>query len=137
MIRQADARDREAVLRLARDFATSFVVDEAAFRASFGALLCATNTLLLVAQVEEQVVGYVLAFSHETFYANGRVAWVEELMVDTHYREQGLGTALMHSVEEWAASQNCKLIALATRRAASFYEAVGFQASATYFKKST
>ncbi len=86
-------------------------------------------------QVEECVVGYVLAFNHETFYANGRVVWVEELMVEAHYREQGHGKAMMHSVEEWAIMQGCKLIALATRRAASFYEAVDYEASATYFKK--
>lgn len=135
MVRRAEAKDTEAVLGLAKEFATSFVIDEAAFRASFEALLFATNTLLLVSQVEEQVVGYVLAFSHQTFYANGRVAWVEELVVDAKYRKQGIGKALMHSVEAWAANQGCKLVALATRRAASFYEAVGYQVSATYFKK--
>jgi hypothetical protein len=31
-------------------------------------------------------VGYVLGFRHLTFYANGRVGWLEELVVREKYR---------------------------------------------------
>jgi len=88
-----------------------------------------------VAEAEEGVIGYVLAFSHTTLYANGPVAWVEELMVSESCRKRGVGKALMRSVEEWAGGQGCPLIALATRRAAEFYEAIGYQPSATYYRK--
>ena len=136
MIRPAEHRDRDAVLALAKNFATSFVVEEEAFNATFEALLTDSSTHFAVAEVEKgAVVGYVLAFSHSTFYANGRVAWVEEITVHADYRRQGLGKALMQSVEEWAATQDCKLIALATRRAANFYETLNYEASATYFRK--
>ncbi len=90
---------------------------------------------LCVAVVKEEVIGYVFAFSHNTFYANGCVAWVEEIMVDSNSRKQGVGKALVQSVEEWATIQDCRIIALATRRAESFYEAIGYEASATYFRK--
>ena len=135
MIRQAQARDAEAVFTLAKDFATSFAVEEMAFRATFAKVLCDSRGRLMVAEVENVVVGYVLAFSHDTFYANGRVAWIEEIAVSAKYRRQGIGKSLMKNVEDWAARHNCKLVALATRRAANFDEAIGYESSATYFRK--
>ena len=135
IVRPAQPKDSDTVFALAREFASSFRVDEEAFRTSFVALMAEPNAHLLIAQIEEDVLGYVLAFSHQTFYANGPVAWVEELMVDANHRRQGIGQALMQSVEVWATERNCKLLALATRRAAPFYEARGYQASAAYFRK--
>jgi hypothetical protein len=41
----------------------------------------------------------------------------------------------MRALERWAAVQGCALVALATRRAAPFYRAVGYEESATYFRK--
>ena len=46
-----------------------------------------------------------------------------------------LGRALMSTFEQWAAAQGCGLIALATRRAAPFYRALGYAESAVYFRK--
>ena len=125
----------DAVLGLAKEFATSFVVDENVFRVSFGELIAARHTHFAVAEEAGRIIGYVLAFSHHAFYANGRVAWVEEITVHGDWRRRGVGKSLMQSAEDWAADQGCRLIALATRRAANFYEALGYQASATYFKK--
>jgi hypothetical protein len=41
----------------------------------------------------------------------------------------------MSAFEQWAAARGCALIALATRRAAPFYRALGYEESATYFCK--
>ena len=79
--------------------------------------------------------GYLLGFRHLTFYANGPVAWVEEIIVRGHDRERGIGRALMSAFEQWAAGQGCALVALATRRAAPFYRALGYEESAAYFRK--
>jgi GNAT superfamily N-acetyltransferase len=100
MIRQAELSDANAIFILAKEFATSFVVEEKAFYASIAALLADSSVYLAVAEVDEGIVGYVLAFSHHTLYANGRVAWVEELMVDANSRKRGIGKAFMRSVEE-------------------------------------
>ena len=135
MIRQAEFRDADAVLGLATDFATLFVVDEPSFHASFAGLLSDPTAYLAVAEAEAKVVAYVLGFSHATFFANGRIVWIEEIMVDTAYRRQGIGRSLLGSIEHWAATQGCPLIALATRRAAEFYRTMGYQESATYFRK--
>ena len=134
-IRHAAPQDTEAVLALARDFATSFVVEPAAFRKSFATLLADPHACLLIAEQDGQVIGYLLGFEHTTFYANGSVAWVEEITVSTQYRWRGVGRLLMQGVEGWAAARGARLVALATRRAAPFYQALGYAESASYFRK--
>lgn len=134
-IRRAQRTDAEAVLALARPFATSFVVDDQSFHHAFTALLASPQAHLVVAENASQVVGYALGFEHYTFFANGRVAWVEEIMVNEALRRQGIGQLLMQEFEAWAIARGCKLVALATRRAAAFYQALGYEESATYFRK--
>jgi GNAT superfamily N-acetyltransferase len=51
----------------------------------------------------ENCVGYLLGFEHLTFYANGPVGWVEEIMVRPEQRGGGVGRALMAGFEQWAA----------------------------------
>jgi GNAT superfamily N-acetyltransferase len=63
------------------------------------------------------------------------VGWVEEVVVRPGNRGGGVGGALMGAFEQWAAAEGCALVALATRRAAPFYRAVGYEESATYFRK--
>jgi GNAT superfamily N-acetyltransferase len=134
-IRPARAADEGAILSLARPFATSFAIDERAFHRAYGELLTSTEALVLVAESESAIVGYLLGFDHPTFYANGRVAWVEELMVGEAWRRQRVGASLMRAFEDWARGRGCRLVALATRRAAAFYTATGYEESATFFRK--
>ncbi len=79
--------------------------------------------------------GYLLGFQHVSFFANGPVAQVEEILVRGSYQGQGIGRALMDEFERWAAALGCTLVTLATRRAAPFYHALGYEESATYFRK--
>src|SRR5215510_7172648 len=134
-IRPAQDGDAAAVFALAQPFATSFVVDEQAFYRAFSALLASSQAYLAVAETAQQLVGYVLGFEHYTFFANGRVAWVEEIMVSAAWRRRGIGQLLMQEFEAWAVARDCTLVALATRRAAAFYQALGYEESATYFRK--
>lgn len=72
---------------------------------------------------------------HLTFLANGPVAWVEEVMVEAQMRQSGIGRHLMDRAESWAQSRGAAYIALASRRAGDFYLALGYEDSATFFKK--
>lgn len=134
-IRQATQEDLERVLPLVKDFVTSFKIVEPQFRRSYNAILEDPRSAAFVADDDDAVIGYCLGFCHDTFYANGKVAWLEEIMVASSHRRQRVGEALMDSFEEWARSKGAVLSALATRRAASFYEAIEYEKSAAYFRK--
>jgi len=56
-------------------------------------------------------------------------------MVAEDVRRRGAGRQLMEDFERWAGNRQSKVIALATRRAASFYRSLGYEESATYFRK--
>jgi GNAT superfamily N-acetyltransferase len=42
---------------------------------------------------------------------------------------------IMAAAEDWARERGASYVALATRRAAPFYQALGYQDAAIYFKK--
>ena len=134
-IRHAGAGDIDGVAALAAEFVMSFEFSAERFRVSYPALLADERACLLLAVNGHERVGYLLGFCHLTFYANGPVGWVEEIVVRRQDRGQGIGRVLMTAFEDWAAVQRCTLIALATRRAAPFYHALGYEESATYFRK--
>ncbi|MFD0676040.1 MULTISPECIES: GNAT family N-acetyltransferase [unclassified Paenibacillus] len=133
--RKATLQDEQQMFVIANKLATSFVVNENDFKKIYSSLLEDGNVDIYVADIESKLIGYVLAFHHNTFYANGLVTWVEELYVEEEYRGIKIGKALMQLIENAGKKRNTKLIALATRRASNFYEAIGYEKSATYYKK--
>jgi len=134
-IKPVDSADLDALFALVEQFATSFPPNREAFTSGVDHLLADDSAWLRVAEYNGEIVGYCLGFDHFTFYANGRVAWVEEIMVIEKLRGMGIGRALMEHFEQWANARSARLVALATRRAASFYAALGYEESATYFRK--
>jgi nitroreductase/GNAT superfamily N-acetyltransferase len=134
-IRRAGAGDIDVVADLAAELAMSFEFSPERFHVSYPALLTADDACLLLAVTEGEVTGYLLGFRHLTFFANGPVGWVEEIVVRDRVRGQGAGRALMDAFEGWADAAGCALVALATRRAAPFYLSLGYEESAVYFRK--
>ena len=132
-IRSARESDGSDLFPLVVEFATSFVPERGFFEGAFRRVLADPNACLLVAELDHKVIGYLLGFDHFTFFANGPASWVEELAVTASLRRNGVGRALMARFERWAISRGSRLIALATRRAAAFYSALGYEESASYF----
>lgn len=135
MIRAATFKDLEDVLALTRDFVVSYPVDEGAFRANYPQLVSDPDTYFGLAEYDGRIAGYILGGLHLTLYANGGVAWIDEIMVDAEHRRLGLGRELMDAFEAWAKQRGSVLVTLATRRAAPFYEALDYRQTAGYFKK--
>ena len=80
---------------VAGELAQSFAFSREKFDLSYPAVLASEDACLLVAADGDDCVGYVLGFRHLTFYANGPVGWVEELLVTQDYRGRGLGRSLL------------------------------------------
>ena len=134
-IRPARGSDVSQLFPIVRDFATSFKPRYDAFASSLRHILDNEAAWLGVAEATDQLVGYLLGFDHLAFYANGRVSWVEEIAVRSDWRGRGVGRVLMQAFEGWATLRGSRLVGLATRRAAPFYRALGYEESATYFRR--
>ncbi|WP_353707392.1 GNAT family N-acetyltransferase [Cellulosimicrobium sp. ES-005] len=134
-VRGARPDDAAAVWPLVVAFAPSFVPESAAFDASFATLLADDDALVLVAEAGDAVVGYLVAHRHATLFANAPVGRVEEVMVDDDARRRGIGRLLVEAAEDWAAATGAAYVALATRRAAPFYAALGYDNTAAFFRK--
>jgi len=133
--RRASLQDEDELFALAARLATSFTLRKEDFSHTFRLILKDGQADVFVAEKESKVIGYILAFHHSTFYANGVVSWIEELFVLEEYRRMKIGKKLMDLVEEQAAGRGSKLVALATRRAGEFYKSIGYEESAAYFRK--
>jgi GNAT superfamily N-acetyltransferase len=135
-VRPARPGDVGQIWPLVEQFAFSYRPERMIFERSFAEFLERSDTLTLVAEGSgETIVGYLLASYHGTFFANGPVAWIEELMVSESVRHQGVATKLTASAEMWAKSVPTAYLALASRRAGDFYLKLGYEESATYFRK--
>ena len=135
IVRRAERADLDQVYGLAQALATSFVPERDAFARSFTEVQVNDSAGLWVVDRQSELIGYCLGFDHVAFYANGRVAWVEELFVKSEWRQVGVGRALMIAFEQWALKREARLVGLATRRAAVFYQALGYEESAVYYRK--
>ena len=134
-LRRAEIGDEANLRSLVQEFVASFELEPESYKSSFHQLVRNESAFVMVAESDGQLVGYILGFIHDTFYANGPVGWVEEIMVHSEYRRTGLGGRLMDSFESWCKSRGAILSALATRRASKFYEAIGYEESATYYRR--
>jgi len=136
VVRRARVDDAEAVFSLVSDFPPEAIPDRQVFQATFASLDdTAGNVLFLAEGGGGTVVGYILVSCHPSFLANAPVAWVEEVMVANSWRRTGVGKALMAAAEDWANRLGAAYGALASRRSAPFYLALGYEDTAAFFKK--
>lgn len=126
-VREAAVADEHAVYSLAASFSSAITVDRAAFHDAWKNKVNDRNCFVGLAEIGDTVVGYVSAFVHTTLYADKPVAWVDEIFVREDMRNTGIGRELMDEISRWARARGCRLIALASREGAGFYEALGYR----------
>lgn len=101
------------------------------------------KSLLLVALIDDRIVGFVSAFieketGNNVTYGYHRV-YTCDLYILPDYQRQGVGSQLIKEVEKWA--KNRKLSDLAVlvynfnKKAADFYEKQGYKPYSTQFTK--
>jgi GNAT superfamily N-acetyltransferase len=134
-VRRATVADEFALFALVSLFPTPTPPSRETFAEGLRIKLRDPSGFIAVAELGGQLVGYVAGDAHETFYAGGKVAWVDEILVAENARRQGIGRALMAEFDTWAENGRCRLIGLATRAASTFYEELGFEDSSGYFKR--
>jgi ribosomal protein S18 acetylase RimI-like enzyme len=132
MVRDARPADLSAVHRLIGQLADA--PDEAAFRARFERVLVNDDHRVVVAEVEDKVVGVLHMFERPALEKPCE-AVVQALVVDSEVRSSGVGEALMREAEAWAQIRKLPSVSLYSRvdrkRAHAFYERIGYRIKAT------
>ena len=134
VVRAARGTDAAGLWLLVEAFASTTTPTRPVFEGAFLAALARPDVRVLVAD-DEGVVGYLLALLEPTFFADGPVVWVQEVMVREDRRATGVGRAMLRAAERWAADRGAAYVSLASRRAGDFYLALGYDASATFYKR--
>ncbi|GAA4829753.1 hypothetical protein GCM10023221_01410 [Luteimicrobium xylanilyticum] len=136
VVRSAQCGDAAALWPLVDGFASTATPTRAGFATALAATVIRPDARVLVAEAGGAVVGYLLAQLQPTFFADAPVAWVQEVVVAADRRGTGgVGRALVRAVEAWAAECGAAYVSLASRRAGDFYRAIGYDASATFYKR--
>ena len=98
-------------------------------------LIADENVALLVAEVGENLVGFVHAIVRDTpaipVFVHRRYAIVDSIVVKSGFQNQGIGKILMDKMQEWAIARGATSIELNVYEfnvtAISFYERLGYQ----------
>jgi GNAT superfamily N-acetyltransferase len=89
-----------------------------------------------VAQIDERLVGYLIAVTVLSFEHRGLMAEIDELFVVPEARAHGVGRRLVAGVEQALAARGCVRLQLqlgvANTAARAFYQRLGFGARAGY-----
>jgi GNAT superfamily N-acetyltransferase len=134
-VRPVVAADAPGLFLLVKQFPTPTPCPAETFCVLFDSKLKDPRSCVIVAEQDGRLVGYVSGSVRTAFYAGGATAWVDEILVVPALRSGGVGQQLMRAFETWAANNNSVSVALATRGAAKFYEKLGYESRAAYFKK--
>lgn len=89
----------------------------------------------IAAVTENNIVGYAAGYLRIVLTQCSNVAYLDELVVAPSHQKNGVGTELMHRFEQWAQTQSCTVAGLASGGARAFYEQLGYESNAGYYKK--
>jgi GNAT superfamily N-acetyltransferase len=138
-IRPARSEDFNGVLELLRQLWPEGKLDESRLRPIFERALNSETQAYRCAINTKQVVGFASLNLKNRLWAEGSLAWVDEIVVDASYRGQGIGTRLLAELEKVALQNNCARLELDSSfhrtSAHQFYERRGFERRAALFSK--
>jgi len=136
-IRPLRASDLDAVMQLHRELGwnPAFQADGSTLRQRLAALTTEENALLLVAEVEDAVVGYIHGELVTYLLFAGREMLISEVFVMAGKRGSGVGSALVRAMEKEAVDRRCFRISLLNSRERESYKR-GFYPSLGYRERS-
>jgi ribosomal protein S18 acetylase RimI-like enzyme len=134
-VRIAAEGDLAQIIGLAKQLSETVIISEDYITTNFKIFLNNEQHCLLVAVKGELVVGYASGYFHHAIYAGGLVAYVDEIVIDASSRSGKIGSLLMDRFEQVSLEKGCRLVSLATFGAKGFYEKLGYETKAGYFKK--
>lgn len=127
-IREANQKDYRSIYELNKSgLGYDFDSDKTAQRMK--CILEKADHRLLIAEIEQEVVGYIHASSYDCTYSDP-VKNILALAVDCNRRGSGIGRRLLTAIEEWAREEGCAAVRLVSgydrEGAHRFYHACGY-----------
>ncbi len=139
VIERCRAAQWPAIVPLLRQLWPDRDVEAEPVRRTFEAALQSDCGQYWIARKGQAVVGFASLSLKHSLWAGGKLAQVNELVVDRHQRGQGIGTQLMRRLEETARDLGAAGIELDSafhrESAHAFYERRGFVRRAYWFTK--
>lgn len=109
------------------------------FKKAYQSKIRNKNNYFIVGIENSNVIGFLSLIIDFQLHHTGKVATVEELIVSSKYRNNGIGRVLLENAINYAKETKCDVIELTsgfTREAAHrFYEKNGFTKGSYKFKK--
>ena len=128
-LRRAMISDAKAIYELCRsELGYDFSLEQV--ETNVRRLIGDSTNLLLVAEQNNELAGFVHANSHEPVYAP-KMKSVTALVVREEFRKQGLGHSLVGAVENWAIESGASGVRLNSgdtmNDALHFYKSMGYE----------
>lgn len=123
----ADIRDMIGLLRILFSIETDFVFDEGKQQRGLEMMLSdCTNRCIMVAELNQKIVGMCTAQILVSTAEGGIAALIEDLVVEDACRGEGIGKELLLSIEGWAIARGARRLQLLAdhnnTRALEFYK---------------
>lgn len=135
-IRECQTNDVEAVYHLICQLKNKHM-DYDRFVKAFESKIENNHVKYFVA-VEEEIIGFISIVIDYQLHHENQVATVEELIVNSNNRNQGIGKILLDRAIQYAKENNCEVIELTSSMsridAHRFYEKNGFTKGSYKFK---
>lgn len=130
-IREFKKEDAAAVATLIPQL-TANIIQPENLPARMEAIADAVNTKAIVAETNGKIVGFA-ELAWYSIPSKGKIAWLEEVVVDENYRGQGLGKLMMEKIIVIAKEIKCQQIKLTVSNpvAKKLYQQYGFDIKET------
>jgi GNAT superfamily N-acetyltransferase len=130
MVRRARPGDAAPVLALIHQLGYS--PEPHGYDETFAQVVRHPEAAVFVAVEGPRVIGYIAVSHRPQIRLGGRVGSIDEMVVDTPRRGDGIGTALLDAAIEYSRGIGCKRVELHTRRSREsfqrgFYAGHGFR----------
>lgn len=128
----SDVSDMVDLLELLFSIEKDFTFDETKHRQGLAMMLTEPDVrCIVVAEVDQSIVGMCSVQTVVSSVEGGRAAWVEDVVIQKPFQGQGIGKKLLAFVEAWCAEQGIKRVQLLADQnntsALEFYKKLNWQ----------
>jgi glucosamine-phosphate N-acetyltransferase len=138
-IRPSRIEDFDAVVSLLRQLWPDKPLNPASLRIIFDSALVSDTKAYLCAIDGKCVIGFGSLTIKNNLWPEGHLGYIDELVVDSEYRNKGVGTQLLEQLVVLARQKGCCRIELDSafyrKESHHFYEQHGFEKRAYVFSK--